>query len=391
MIDLAGPDYARDPHAAFAAMRAEGPLLRTKVPFVGRVWTTSTHEAATAVLKSDAFVVEGRNVEGARRSGTPGVRWWMPHFVRVLTHNMLGRDDPEHRRLRQLVDGAFRRRDVLAMRDEVNTRARAMIAALPAEADLLGEFSRPFPLHVVADLLGLREESRADFVRLAAPLGEIGSPLGFLRAMRPIRRLVRLVEEEIAAARSEPRPGIVGELVAVEDELTGEELLATVVLLLIAGYETTSHLIANAVVALQESPDARERWLVERDPLGLEELLRFASPVHATKPRYVARDTELLGTRLAAGEIVMPWLGAANADPGVFEAPDTLRIDRFPNPHLVFSTGVHFCLGAQLARIEADAALRSIYERGGLEMLGEPRWSARIGTRQVSALPVRFR
>ena len=404
VVRLTGPDYARDPHAAFAAMRAEGPLLRARLPFVGRVWTTSTHAAAEAVLKSDAFVLEGRNVEGRRRSGTPGLQWWMPRFVRSLADNMLGRDDPEHRRLRRLVDNAFRRRDVQAMRGRIEMLAGEMVAALPREADLLNDFARPFPLRVIADLLGLRETNRERFVALSGTLSGIASPLGFARAMLPIRRLIGLVEEEIAAARrdavaghdaatrGDPQPGIVAELVAAEDELTADELVAMVMLLLVAGYETTSHLIANSVAALEAEPDERDRWLAdpgERTGRAVEELARHASPIHSVKPRYVARDMEIMGTRLGAGEIVMPWLGAANADPAVFEAPERLRLDRFPNPHLVFSTGTHFCLGLQLARIEVEAALRAIYGRG-VEVTAPLEWTAGVGKRELKRLCVRL-
>ena len=391
-MKLSGPRYAADPFPTFAAMRAVGPVLRTRLPLVGPVWTTATRDAAEVVLKSDAFVLERRHVAGRSGGGVVGLKWWMPRFIRPLTRGLLGRDDPDHRRLRGMVDHAFRRRDVLAMRETVDARARDMVAALPRECDLLTAFARPFPLAVIADLLGLREGTRPRFLALSAPLGDLSSPFGFLRVMRPLKRLVRLVEEEIAATRHDPRPGIVAELVALDDELTADELLAMVFTLLLAGYETTSHLIANSVATLEAHPDARDWWLADpkaRTERAVEELARFASPIHTVKPRYVARDIDVLGTSLRAGEVVMPWLAAANADPAVFDAPDELRLDRFPNPHMVFSTGTHFCLGLQLARIEVRAALCAIYERR-FEAAAPVTWKAGLGKRELTALPVRF-
>ena len=373
-------------------MREEGHLLRTRLPLIGRVWTTSTHAATEAVMKSDAFVLARRNVEGRSTGGVAGLKWWMPRFIRPLTQGLLGRDGPDHRRLRRMVDHAFRRRDVLAMREAANARAKRMVDALPRDCDLLTDLARPFPLAVIADLLGLRDENRPRFMTLSAPLGDLSSPVGFMRAMRPLRRLVGLVEDEIAAARHDPRPGIVGELVAADDTLTADECLAMVFTLLLAGYETTSHLIANGVATLEANPDARDWWLAEPDARterAVEELARFASPIHTVKPRYVARNVEIMGTRLRAGEVIMPWLAAANADPAVFDRPDELRLDRFPNPHLVFSTGTHFCLGLQLARIETQAALRAIYARG-VEIAVPVEWKAGLGKREVTGLPVRL-
>ena len=161
--------------------------------------------------------------------------------------------------------------------------------------------------------------------------------------------------------------------------------------LLLAGYETTSHLTANAVATLEAHSGKRDWWLADaaRTERAVEELARFSSPIHTVKPRYVARDTSVLGMELKAGEVIMPWLAAANADPVVFDAPDELRLDRFPNPHLVFSTGTHFCLGLQLARIEVQAALRAVYARG-VTLDGPIEWKSGLGKRELRALPVRL-
>jgi cytochrome P450 len=203
----------------------------------------------------------------------------------------------------------------------------------------------------------------------------------------------------VDAARHALRPGLIAELIRAEDDgdsLDESELLSMVALLLIAGFETTTHLISDSVLALEQHAD-QKAWLMA-DPAGrmeraVEELARWSSPVQSTKPRYVARDTEFFGQALPRGELIMALVGAANADPAAFEAPERLELDRFPNPHLVFSSGIHFCLGQQLARVETQVALERLYARyPGLELAQPARveWIERLGIRGPKALPLRL-
>jgi cytochrome P450 len=205
---------------------------------------------------------------------------------------------------------------------------------------------------------------------------------------------------QIEAARRDPQAGLIGELVRAEEEgdrLDESELLSMIVLLLVAGFETTRHLIADSVILLERHP-AQKAWLLA-DPTArieraVEELARYASPVQSTKPRYVARDAEFFGAPLKRGEIILALVAAANSDPAVFDAPDELRLDRFPNPHLVFSSGVHFCLGMQLARLETQSALARLYARFPDLALAEPEridWVERLGIRGPKSLRVRLK
>jgi len=169
-----------------------------------------------------------------------------------------------------------------------------------------------------------------------------------------------------------------------------------VALLLIAGFETTTHLISDSVLALEQHRD-QKAWLLA-DPAArieraVEELARFSSPVMSTKPRYVARDTEFFGQTLPRGELIMALVGAANADPLEFDAPERLELDRFPNPHLVFSSGIHFCLGQQLARVETQVALERLYARYPNLALADPdhvEWLGRLGIRGPKTLPLKL-
>ena len=391
-IDIAGERFKADPFPTFALMRNAGPLPLIRVPFLGEVRTTTTYAATETVVKrTDLFVIEGRHA--GRGGGAAGLRWWMPPIVRRLADNMLGRDDPEHRRLRRIVDGAFRRRAVEDMAPAITACAERLLDRCDSETDLVEAYARRLPLDVICDLLGLPETDRAFFAHEAERGLGMRSTWGLPRAIVAMKRLSGLLEHRIAEARSHGGSGLLAELVQQDGEeaLTADEILSMCFLLLLAGFETTTHLIANAVVALERDGDMRREWCAAPSMRAIEELLRFTSPVQVTKPRFVAADTEVEGVALRRGEVVMPCLAVANADPAVFDQPERLDLDRFPNPHLAFSSGPHFCLGMQLARMEARIALERLYERFPNLTLGdEPRWAARIGIRAIERLPVRL-
>lgn len=396
-FDIQGADFKRHPFPTFAAMREAGPVLPMKLPFVGKAWVTTTHAAALAMVKdNDTFVQEGRH---AGKSGVAGMQWWMPKTLRLLANNMLLKDEPDHRRLRKLVDTAFKRRDVLAMRGSIEDLADRLLDGFEGEADLLADYARQLPLAVICDLLGLPEADRGQFSHWTRSSTSVTGTLGLLRAVGPLRRMLTYVREQIEEARRNPREGLISALVQAEedgDRLDEDELVSMIFLLLVAGFETTTHLIADSVIALEANPQ-QKAFLLE-DPAGrmeraVEELARYTSPVQSTKPRYVAKDTVLCGQPLRRGEIIMALLASANSDPAEFDAPDLLQLDRFPNPHLVFSSGIHFCLGLQLARVETQSALARLYARYPALEIVDPDtlpWIARLGIRGVSALPVRL-
>ena len=399
-FDLTGADYKRDPYPTFAAMRGAGPVVPINLAFLGKTWVTTTHASALAMVKDNAlFVQEGRH---AGKSGVGGLKWWMPRSIRILANNMLLKDEPDHRRLRKLVDKAFARRDVLAMRAPIEKIADEILDELAGrdEVDLSNEFSRRLPLGVICDLLGLPVGDREAFSDWARTAISMKNAFDIVRAAGSFDKMLAYMRGQIAECRRAPRPGLISELVAAEedgDQLSEEELLSMIVLLLIAGFETTTHLITDSIVALDQNPE-QKAWLLA-DPDGrmeraVEELARFNSPVEGTKPRFVSRDVDFFGQRLRRGEMIMALTAAANADPAIFEAPEQLRLDRFPNPHLVFSSGIHFCLGMQLARVEAQAALSRLYSRFPelqIAPAAELAWIERLGIRGVSALPARLR
>jgi cytochrome P450 len=399
-FDIVSARSKQDPAPVFAAMRQAGPVIPIRLPFVGRVWVTTTHAATEAMVKDNGlFVQEGRH---AGKSGVAGFSWWMPKPIKLMTNNMLQKDEPGHRRLRRLVDRAFARRDVLAMRGDVERIADALIDSFAgrAEIDLVNDYARPLPLAVICDLLGLPESDRAEFSAMAQQVVTINNVIGLFLAVPAFNKMLEYARKQVEAARRAPRPGLIGELVHAEEageKLNEDELVAMIVVLLFAGFETTRHLIADSVLILEQHPD-KKAWLLA-DPAArmeraVEELARYASPVQSTKPRYVSRDAEFFGVQLARGDLVMALLASANGDPAAFDRPDELQLDRFPNPHLVFSSGVHFCLGMQLARVEAQSALSRLYARCPDLTLAAPDridWIERLGIRGPKSLPVRLR
>jgi cytochrome P450 len=397
-FDFQSAEFMREPYPRLAEMRAAGPVIRVGMPLIGPVWLTTTHAASLAMVKDNGlFTQEGRD---AGKPGVAGLKWWMPKNLLVLADNMLLKDEPDHRRLRKLVDSAFARRDILAMRGGIEAIADRLLDELDGHAgvDLADAFARRLPLEVISDLLGIPHADRAQFAALTRRAMLSTSPLGLVRAIGPLGRIIDYLRRQIADVRRSPRPGLIAELVRDEDDdrLDEHELLSMIALLLIAGFETTTHLIENSIIALEQNPKQKV-WLLA-DPAtrmerAVEELARFTSPVQATKPRYVARDTEFLGVSLRRGDVILAFLASANADPAVFADPDQLQLDRFPNPHLVFSSGIHFCLGMQLARVEAQSALGRLYGRFPDLTLADPAnlpWMRRLGLRGVHALKVRL-
>lgn len=397
-FDIATAAFKADPSPTFAAMRQAGPVVPIRMPFLGRAWVTTTHEATLAMVKDNGlFVQEGRH---AGKPSVAGMPWWMPRSLRAITNSMLQKDEPDHRRLRKLVDAAFARRDVLTMRPHIEAIADRLLDGFEGRdsVDLAAEFSRRLPLAVTAELLGLPPKDRDAFAETARRALSLNNTMSMIMAVGSLSRMVDYVRAQVAAARRDPRPGLIGELIRAEeagDKLDESELLSMIVLLLIAGFETTTHLISDGVWALESHPDQKAWLLADPDARmerAVEELARFASPVQSTKPRYVARDTTFFGQTLRRGELIMALVAAANADPAQFEAPDELRLDRFPNPHLVFSSGVHFCLGQQLARVETQVALSRLYARfPNLQLApGRVEWIARLGIHGPKALPLRL-
>jgi cytochrome P450 len=400
-IDLSSQSFMQNPFPALARMREAGPVVRMRLPLLGNAWVATTYDAVSEVLKDDGtFVRDARN---AGKRDAVGFRWWawLPRSVRVLNENMLSHDGPDHRRLRKLVDQAFSRHSVEGMRPRIDALCDGLLDRMAGAAvvDLMEGLARPLPLAVICELLGLPEEDRPRFSQWARGVMSVKSLWGIFRFLPALSRLVAYFEGHFEQCRGRPRPGLMTALVQAEqdgDRLSADELRAMAFLLLLAGHETTVHVIGGGTLALLEAPEQKARLEAERSllPSAVEELLRFVSPVQIAKPRYVGRDQEFRGRSLRRGDIIIPMLAAANADPARFHEPQRLDVGRSPNPHVTFGTGSHFCLGAQLARVEAQVVIEKLFTRFPKLSLAVPpgalRYTGRLGLRALTALPVRL-
>jgi len=265
-------------------------------------------------------------------------------------------------------------------------------------ADLVARYARKLPLSVICELLGLPTSNRPKFMAWAGNITGVRSTIGFLwRMIRGVAAIKHYLETHLETARASGGEGLIAELVRVEKEgarLNRDEMVAMVFLLLFAGHETTTHLISGSVFELLRNRGLRD-WLAKdwsRANLAIEEFLRFISPVQFSKPRFVRKDTELCGVRLKHGDKIMAMLAAANLDPAANKRPDRLDLERRPNRHIAFGTGIHFCLGHQLARIEGRCALEALFKRWpNLDLAVEPsqiRWRRQPGLRAIEKLIV---
>jgi cytochrome P450 PksS len=394
-IDFSSQDFFRDPAGAIERLRATGPVVEVRLPIMGRVWMTTTQEMASRVLK-DNQVFTLRKDDGA----VAGLRWWMLGIFRSFTKSMLSVDEPDHTRLRGIVEEAFRRRAILDMEPRIRAIANELAGDLFAQgspADLVTRYARVLPLSVICELLGLPLADRSKFMTWAARATSASSALIFLRMIPTVAAIKRYLQQRLEHARTVGGEGLIAELVQVEREgasITREEMVAMVFLLLFAGHETTTHLISGSVFELTKNRELRN-WLEEdwrRADLAIEEFLRFVSPVQFSKPRFVRQDMELGGVRLNSGDQIMAMLVAANLDPAANVFPEKLDLERRPNRHIAFGTGIHFCLGHQLARLEGKCALEALYARWPkLRLAVEPRqirWRSRPGIRAIISLPV---
>jgi len=394
-LDFTSEAFFRDLPKAIATLRMSGPVVAARFPLVGDVWITTTHEATAQVLK------DGTDFTLRKEDGdVAGLRWWMPNYVRTIANNMLTMDEPDHTRLRSIVDEVFRRRAIVAMEPRIRAIADGLADELflaGSPADLVQRYARILSLAVISELLGLPLADRPRFIAWANTMSSLTNVVSFFRLLFAFRKMRAYLERQLQIARVRGGEGLIAELVQVEREggqITPDEMVSMVFLLLAAGSETTTHLISGSVYELLRNPGVRD-WLAQdwsRVGLAVEEFLRFVSPVQFSKPRYVRRDIELAGVRLKKGDRVMVMLAAANMDPAMHDRPESLDLARKPNRHMSFGTGIHFCLGHQLARIEAACALEALFVRWprlGLAVeSSQIHWRKRPGLRAIAKLPV---
>ena len=397
---MLSPAFLADPYALYAMLRRTQPVFRVPVPVDAGagVFLLTRHAEVQHVLRDGAFSADRRRADVIERN-----RDALPADLlgdSSLFRSLLTMDPPDHTRVRGLVNKAFTPRRIAGLRGRIEALADELLAPYVARGgfDVISELAAPLPARVIAELLGVPAEDWPRFRVWAADLVAAGpgilggeGPARFERGFRP---LAAYLGEVIAARRREPRDDLVSALVTAQEErdaLQDGELLATCVLLLVAGHETTTNLIGNGLLALLRHPEqlALLRAQPELVPQAVEEMLRYDGPVQATV-RVAKEPVEVGGVAIAPGALVVCGIGAANRDPAVFLEPDRFDVTRRENHHLAFGFGAHFCLGAPLARLEGELAFRALLERfPRLTLASESvRWRPNPVLRGLLELPV---
>jgi cytochrome P450 len=395
-------DFFHTPHAFYQQLRAEGPVHRIRLRTGVRAWLVVDYDAAKQVLRHPDVRKDPRTPVGAhaRRSasGDSGVT----AVNQRLSHHLLNADPPRHSRLRKLVTPAFAPARTEALAARIVAIAEDLLDAMDRTAgagpvDLLAEYAFPLPITVICELLGVPVEDRARFREWSAAV--VDSPMSTPESMRTATdAIVDYFDGLIARRRAEgPGEDLISQLLLVTEEgdrLSHDELISMAFLILVAGHETTVNLIGNSVLELLADPSRYQA--LREDPAGVaplvEEMLRYNGPVNVATLRYTTAPVRLGDSVIPAGELVLVSVASANHDEQHFTAPGAFDPDRGANGHLAFGHGIHYCLGAGLARLEARVALTSLVRHYPLLRPAfddvDLRWRESILIRGLLELPV---
>lgn len=371
ITDLYDEVMLADPHARYRELREHAPLSRARTSLGPEgTWLLTRYDDVMTVHTDPRF-----SSEHPKPSGVKGML--LPKFAQLLLDSMVFKDDPDHTRLRRLVNRAFTPKMVAGMEDSTREVLDGLLDSMAAKArrgevvDLVEELAVPMPLTVIAHMLGVSDRDRDEFHEMV--LGFTDAPtsgLGQLKVLPMGKRLMKLFERLVADARASTDDTMMTALVRAHDEdndrLTDAEVVAMVFLLLFAGHDTTSGLISTGTLALLQHPD-QLRLLQEQPELAnttaVDELLRFCSPVACGADRILTEDVEIHGEVLPKGSHVLGMIVSANRDDEHFTDPDRLDLTRSPNPHLAFAFGAHYCLGNRLAQLEGRLAFEGLARR----------------------------
>ncbi|MGV9664268.1 cytochrome P450 family protein [Nocardia niigatensis] len=393
-IETIGPEFFADPHAHYRRWRAHGPVRRVRFPDGLVRWVVLDHAAGRAALTDPRLQKDAAATDAllSAKRGTPPSD---PSALALLTH-MLNTDPPGHTRLRKLVTRAFTPRRVAELRPRIEEITGNLLDALEgrAEADLLREFAEPLPITVICELLGIPLEDRADFQEWTRALVAVAG-LEEDRA-RASKAMAAYLTRLVRAKAQEPAADLLSALAVPADDgdaLTEPEQVGMAFLLLVAGHDTTVNLIANGTRALLRNPVRLQALRADPDaiPGAVEEFLRYDGPVNLATVRHTTEPLTVAGTTIPAGEFVYIALAAANRDEDRYPDADTLDPGRDATGHLAFGHGIHFCVGAPLARLEARiafAALLSRFPDLRLSPAGEAAWHPSTLIRGLHQLPV---
>jgi cytochrome P450 len=401
--DLAEHVMFSDPFPRYAELRHSAPVsrVRSRQLVGGSGYMLTRYEDVLMVYNDVRFSSDPSS------QGSSFLLKHLPKMFRLLTSSMVYKDDPDHARLRRLVNKAFTPRMVQQMSTEIERIVDRLLTGLEARQDetidLVAEVATPLPLSVISAMLGVGDAERDRFhhllERFVNGLGS-GSALEAVMAIPTARKLYAVLCELADQRRAEPDDGLITALLQASedgDRLSTEEVMAMIFLLMLAGHDTTANLIGSSILTLMDHPEQAERMREDAAliPSAVEELLRFTTPVPCGAARTLLQDVEVAGTTIPTGSRVLGMIISANRDESVFDRPDELDLGRDPNRHLTFAFGKHFCLGNQLARMEGQVAIGELVRRFPGMRLAVPREQLRYkpvqALRGLRSLPLTLR
>jgi cytochrome P450 len=397
------PAWARDPYPVYAALRQSNPVHRSPLGF----WVLTRHADCLAVLRDRRASSDGRNIDA---DDFPALR--DREFIEGTGAGaalaemapFLFRDPPDHTRLRGLVQKAFTPRVVEGLRPRIEEICGALldVALEKGTCDLVGDYAYPLPVQIIVEMLGVPAEDHEQFRVWSNALARgldpdfLLPPEAVQQRLNGILSFVQYFAGLIEQRRARPGDDLLSRLIQAEEQgdvLSQGELLSTCILLLVAGHETSVNLISGGALALMEHPDQLSRFRHDPDVVrsGVEEMLRYVPPVQLTG-RVALEPLEVGGAVIAPGEFAMLLIGSANRDPDAFADPEAFDVGRADNNHLGFGFGIHHCLGAPLARLEVQVALRVLADRARvLQRAGDELvYKENIVLRGLASLPVRL-
>ena len=398
-IDLTDPRFKANPYPIYDQLRAETPVVRISIGFGYQAWLVTRYDDVVLALKDQRFT---KDVYKAPKRGFFRKEMLFAWMFGPFIKHMLNADEPDHTRLRGLVQKAFTVRFVESLRPRIESLCEELLDRVAAQGhmNLMRDFALPLPVTVITEMLGIPTADRGRFVGWITTILDTGIGPQSLKMLPLISQFKRYIRSLIQLRRRQPENDLISGLVVAEeagDKLSEAESMAMIFLLLIAGYETTVNLIGNGMLALLDHPAELEKLRVQPSimPLAIEELLRFDGPLELASQRYALCDIEIAGTIIPKGQMVAPGLAAANRDPQQFEQPNVLNLTREPNRHVGLGQGIHYCLGAPLARLEAQIAFSALLRRLPEIRLtvsrNSIRWRGSLVIRGLQELPVAFR
>ncbi len=397
-IDVTDAAFKANPFPFYAQLRAEAPVFLVTLPRNQHGWLVTRYDDVLAVLKDERFVKDPKHAMSPEQLKKAPQ---LPALLKPFEQSLLRLDDPDHTRLRILVHKAFTPRRIEQMRDQIQDVTNDLLAKVEpgGSMDLIADFALPLPLVMIGRILGIPAKDNPEFHRWTRILLSGGinqNPLELASAMTSFTSYMR---EQIKERKTHPQDDLIMALVQAQegsDLLSEDEILAMIFMLLSAGHETTVNLIGSGILALLEHPDqlTKLRNNSTLSKTAIEELVRFVCPAEMATERYTSEDLTIAGTTVPRGELVLAVIGSANRDAQHFDAPDSLDVARTNNKHLAFGQGIHYCLGAPLARLEGQIAIETLIQRmPALHLSSAPehlRWRGGLILRGLEALPVSF-